>query len=603
MVASCRGLPVTRSRVVPAAVRSLFLTGLGTLLWIGSSWGQTAVDRVEPEPATGRSGSTAVVTTDSFMVAAANPYAVEAGYEILKAGGSGIDALVTVQLVLNLVEPQSSGIGGGAFLVYFNNEDHSIQTYDGRETAPLEVDESLFLDEDGDPLAFFDAVVGGRSVGVPGTLKLLEQVHDRYGRLPWAQVLQPAIRLAEEGFRVSPRLAQLVADDQERLSRYPSTREYFFDGEGNPIQAGDRLRNPEFAETLSQIAEAGSEAFYRGEIAAAIVATVRGVDDNPGLLSLSDLETYRVIERDPVCVLYRIHKVCGMGPPSSGGVAVGQILGILNLFDLASLGSEDPRSWFLIGEASRLAFADRGMYLADEDFVPVPLEGLLDPQYLWERADLIDLGGTAMPTVEAGELPGDEVGIWRQGRNWDLPSTSHISIVDGEGNGISLTGSIENAFGSRLMVGGFLLNNQLTDFSFSPDREGRFVANRVQPGKRPLSSMAPTIVLEGDELRMVIGSPGGSRIIGYVVKTLISHLDWGLDIQTAIDLPHRVNRFGTYDLEEGRTTEGLASDLKALGYEVNIQDLTSGLHGIVITPEGQLQGGADPRREGVVKGE
>lgn len=587
-------------------LRCLVLSGFGALLWIGSSWAQIPADRVAPEPATARADRDeprSPVMAESFMVTAANPYAVEAGVEILRAGGNSIDALVTVQLVLNLVEPQSSGIGGGAFLVYLDGAEQELISLDGRETAPLEATEDLFLDESGEPLDFFAAVVGGRSVGVPGTLKLLETAHDRYGQLPWDQVLQPAIQLAQQGFEISPRLEQLVSGDQERLSRYDTTRAYFFDDQGEPLQAGEQLRNPEFAQTLSLIAEAGSEVFYSGEIGADLVAAVQGVEDNPGRLTMADLEGYQVIERDPVCVDYRGYQVCGMGPPSSGGVAVGQILGLLNPYDLAQLGPDDPQSWFLIGEASRLAFADRGRYLADEDFVPVPVAGLLDPLYLRQRADLIPLGGQALGSVEPGEPMGIEAGRWGVGQSWEQPSTSHISIVDGSGNAVSLTSSIENAFGSRLMVRGFLLNNQLTDFSFQPNIDGEPVANRVEPGKRPRSSMAPTIVLEQDRLRLVIGSPGGSRIIGYVAKTIIAHLDWGLDIQAAIDLPHRVNRFGAYDLEEGPGTETLATQLQQRGYEINRRDLNSGLHGIAITPEGQLVGGADPRREGSVGGE
>jgi gamma-glutamyltranspeptidase / glutathione hydrolase len=546
------------------------------------------------------------VKADSFMVSAANPYAVSAGYDILKAGGNSIDALVAVQLVLTLVEPQSSGIGGGSFLLYWDQDSGQLHSFDGRETAPLQATQDLFLDETGAPLAFFEAVVGGRSVGVPGTVKVLQTVHDRYGQLPWPQLFERAIKLAREGFLVSPRLAGLVTADQAQLSRYPATREYFFPNSGAPITAGTRLQNPELAQTLQQLATSGAEAFYEGEIAQDIVTTVQNVPDNPGRLSLEDFSAYEVIEREPVCMTYRRrYEVCGMGPPSSGGVAVGQILGLLNPFDLAQLGPDEPTTWLLIGEAMRLAYADRERYLADPDFVPVPVSGLLDPAYLLERSRLIPWNGSIPETVEAGQPKGALENLESDKTAFDRPSTSHISIVDGEGNAVSMTTSIENLFGSRLMVRGFLLNNQLTDFAFEPVQQGVTVANRVEPGKRPRSSMSPTIVLEKGEPRLVLGSPGGSRIIAYVLKTLIAHLDWGLNIQEAIDFPHRINRFGLYELEPSPATADLAKELEALGYEVKIPDskeFNSGLQGIAITPTG-LEGGADPRREGIVMGE
>jgi gamma-glutamyltranspeptidase / glutathione hydrolase len=546
------------------------------------------------------------VKAEAFMVSAANPYAVSAGYDILKAGGNSIDALVAVQLVLTLVEPQSSGIGGGSFLLYWDQDTQKLHSFDGRETAPLQATEDLFLDETGAPLAFFEAVVGGRSVGVPGTVKLLQTVHDRYGQLPWSQLFERAIQLAREGFVVSPRLAELVKADQAQLSRYPATREYFFPNSGTPLAAGTRLQNPELAQTLQQLATSGARAFYEGEIAQEIVTTVQTVPDNPGRLTLEDFSAYEVIEREPVCLTYRQrYEVCGMGPPSSGGVAVGQILGLLNPFDLSQLGPEEPTTWLLIGEAMRLAYADRERYLADPEFVPVPISGLLDPAYLLDRSRLIPWNGSIPETVEAGQPQGAPENLESDKTAFDRPSTSHISIVDASGNAVSMTTSIENVFGSRLMVGGFLLNNQLTDFAFEPVQKGVTVANRVEPGKRPRSSMSPTIVLEQGQPRLVLGSPGGSRIIAYVLKTLIAHLDWGLNIQEAIDFPHRINRFGVYELEPSPATADLAKELEALGYEVKIPDskeFNSGLQGIAITPTG-LEGGADPRREGIVMGE
>ena len=596
----------------PTAVRVAALgCALSVALWTGpSALGAPQLvqlaegELIAPEAATG-SQAQQLVRAESFMVAAANPYAVQAGYDILQQGGSAVDAAIATQLVLNLVEPQSSGIGGGGFLLYFEAASGAVLSYDGRETAPNRATPALFLDDDGAPLAFFDAVVGGRSVGAPGLVALLETAYQQHGQLPWADLFAPAIELAETGFVVSPRLARLIELDQDRLRRYPATRAYFFGDNGEPLQAGDRLRNPELADTLRAIAQQGSAGFYRGAIAVDIVNTVQTVPDNPGLLSLGDLASYQAKRREPVCIPYRVYHVCGMGPPSSGGLTVGQILGILDSFDLAALGAESPLAWHLIGEASRLAFADRGVYMADSDFAEVPVAGLLNQDYLRDRAQLINPLGPALRAVAPGQPPDAE--NFAPGETLEQPSTTHLSIVDADGNAVSLTSSIENAFGSRVMVRGFLLNNQLTDFAFEPEVNGRPVANRVEPGKRPRSSMSPTIVLnQNGDLYLVVGSPGGSRIIGYVAQTLIAHLDWGLDIQAAITLPHRVNRFGTYTLEPGLETGAatveLADSLEALGHTVNIGDLNSGLHGIVVTPSG-LEGGADPRREGQVRGD
>jgi gamma-glutamyltranspeptidase/glutathione hydrolase len=552
------------------------------------------------------------VQADSFMVSAAHPLAVAAGYDILQGGGNAIDAAITVQLVLTLVEPQYSGIGGGAFALYFDASTGEVTSYDGRETAPQAVTETLFLDDQGEVLPFLQAVVGGRSVGVPGAVKLLETLHQDHGQLPWPHLFQPAIELAEQGFAVSPQLAAWIAQDQDQLRRYPGTRAYFFDLQGDPLGAGTRLRNPGLADTLTTIAQGGASGFYQGEIAADVVATVREAADNPGYLSLEDLATYQVKSRPPVCIDYRTYQVCGMGPPSSGGLTVGQILGVLNHFDLSSLGPNHPQSWHLIGEASRLAFADRNHYIADADFVPVPTLNLIATDYLQQRATLIQPEGPILPEVNPG-TPAPSP--FQAGADVALPSTTHFSIVDAQGNAISMTSSIENVFGSRLMVRGFLLNNQLTDFSFYPQAptgapwpggappQTQAVANRVQPGKRPRSSMAPTIVLDPQgKLYMVLGSPGGSRIIGYVAKTLIAHLDWGLDIQAAINLPHLINRGGAYELELDTEAAKLQAPLNDLGYETKVQPLNSGLHGIIVTPQG-LEGGADPRREGIVLGD
>ncbi|MEL6566072.1 MAG: gamma-glutamyltransferase [Pseudomonadota bacterium] len=539
------------------------------------------------------------VVAETYMVAAANPLAVQAGVDVLAAGGTAADAMVAVQVVLGLVEPQSSGLGGGAFLVWYDAEAGALTTLDGRETAPLAATPQLFQDEAGEPLKFFDAVVGGRSVGTPGTPALLEALHQRWGNQPWAGLFDAGIDLADGGFAVSPRLAGLVARDQERLSRFADTAAYFLPG-GTPLQVGDRLTNAAYAQTLRAIAASGTDAFYTGQIATDIVATVQGAEGNPGVLSEMDLAVYQVKERAPVCATYRAHDVCGMGPPSSGALTVGQILGMLDSYDLAALGAENPESWRLIGDASRLAFADRGRYMADSDYVPVPTDGLVDPTYLAERAALLS-GDSALDEIGPGTPEFDHALMWADDESLELPSTSHISIVDSFGNVASMTTTIENAFGSRLMTNGFLLNNELTDFSFRTHSDGVPIANALAPGKRPRSSMSPTIVMKDGAPVLAVGSPGGSRIIGYTAKTIIAHLDWGMDVQQAVDLPHAVNRFGTYDLEDGTSAMDLAPALDAMGYEVNGRDLTSGLHVIAIGDG--LQGGADPRREGIALGD
>ena len=562
---------------------------------------QEAADAVAPEMATGISERSAV-TTEKYMVAAANPLAVKAGQDVLANGGNAIDAMVAVQMVLGLVEPQSSGIGGGAFLVYFDNAGNRLTTYDGRETAPRSAKPTLFQNDQGEPLKFFDAVVGGRSVGTPGTVKLLYETHKLHGKLPWSGLLQPAITLADEGFEVSPRLNKMITADAERLGVHEETRNHFLAEDGTAHPVGHLLKNPKYADTLRLLADGGADAFYTGPVALDIVNAVID-NDNPGVMDLNDLASYQIKERSPVCIEYRTYDVCGMGPPSSGALTVGQILGLVEPFDLASLGPGNPESWRLIGEASRLAFADRGRYMADSDFVPMPTKGLLDRDYLNERAKLLEGGGVlGKEDVAAGDPPWDHAMLLADDESIELPSTSHFSIADPFGNVVSMTTTIENGFGSRVMTRGFLLNNELTDFSFRTQRNGVPIANRVEPGKRPRSSMSPTIIMKDGEPYAAIGSPGGSRIIGYVAKTIIAHIDWGLDIQSAVNLPHLVNRFGTYDVEKNTAAEDLASPLEAIGYTVNIRDLNSGLHGIVFAEE-TLIGGADPRREGIAAGE
>ncbi len=535
------------------------------------------------------------------MVAAANPHAARAAVEILKAGGGAVDATIAAQMVLGLVEPQSSGIGGGAFMLYFDDASRDIASFDGRETAPAAATPALFLDAAGAKMKFWDAVVGGRSVGAPGLLRMLELAHARHGKLPWARLFEPAIRLAGEGFAVSPRLNELIAKDKH-LKRYPATAAYFHDAAGEPLPVGHILKNPQYAATLRAVAAGGADAFYTGAIARDIVAAVRGAADNPGLLSEADLAGYEAKIRPPACAMYRGNRVCGMGPPSSGGLTVAMILGMLERFDLGKLAPGSVEAEHLFIEAARLAYADRALYMADADFVAVPAAGLIDRGYLEQRGRSID-PEASMGKATAGRPPEKKTGRRAPGDALELPSTSHISIVDSYGNAASMTTSIESAFGSRMMVRGFLLNNQLTDFSFLPARDGAPVANRVEAGKRPRSSMAPTIVLgEGGGLRLVVGSPGGSRIINYVARAVSASLDWGMDIQTAVSRPHVINRNGAVDLEEGTVAEALKPWLEALGHDVKIRALTSGLHAIEVTPDGYA-GAADPRREGVVLGE
>ena len=538
------------------------------------------------------------VFAKNWMVSVANPHAAAAGARVLSEGGTAADAMVAVQAVLGLVEPQSSGIGGGAFLVWYDSKSGEITTLDGRETAPLAATPRLFQNENGERLKFWDAVVGGRSVGVPGTPALMEAAHKRWGQNSWNSLFSEAIDLADNGFAVSPRLAALVARDAERLGRFSDTADYFFPNE-QPLVEGHLLTNPAYADLMRRMAKDGAEVIYSGDIARAIIDTVRGAEKNPGVLSLTDLQIYKVKERPAVCVPFRGYQVCGMGPPSSGALTVGQILGLLNQFPPGS--SNDPQTLRLIGDASRLAFADRGRYMADSDFVPMPTKGLLAQDYLSERAKLLN-GPDALTEAVPGNPEYSHASLWADDVSLELPSTSHISIVDRFGNALSMTTTIENSFGSRLMTHGFLLNNELTDFSFSSHRNGVPIANRVEPGKRPRSSMSPTIILKDGRPTLVIGSPGGSRIIGYVAEAIVAHIDWGMNIQAAVSIPHAINRFGTYDLEKGTSLEAMVAPLEELGYKVNLRSLNSGLHAISIGENG-LFGGADPRREGIAIGQ
>ncbi|HVL75403.1 MAG TPA: gamma-glutamyltransferase [Noviherbaspirillum sp.] len=561
-----------------------------------------------PERATGLTEQRGA-TAQNFMVAAANPLATQAGQRILQAGGSALDAAIAVQMVLTLVEPQSSGIGGGAFLLHTDGK--RVQAYDGRETAPARVDENLFRGPDGKALAFHDAVVGGRSVGVPGVLRMLERAHREHGRLQWAALFAPAIALADEGFPVSQRLHTMLKSEQH-LKKDPTAAAYFYDGAGEPHPVGYRLRNPELAQVLREIASGGADAFYTGRLAKEIEAKVQGHPGNPGALSAADIAGYQAREREPICTDYRRWTVCGMPPPSSGGIAVAQMLGMLETRDMAALrpvdGVPSAEAIHLFSEAGRLAYADRGRYVADSDFVPLPGNSpaaLLDARYLQMRARLI--GERSMGKAEPGTPPATALALGTD-RSPELPSTSHVSIVDAYGNALSMTTTIEDAFGSRQMVRGFLLNNQLTDFSFeAADAQGP-IANRVEPGKRPRSSMAPTLVFERGTRELVLsaGSPGGSAIINYVAKVLVGTLDWELNVQDAISLPNFGSRNGPTEVEQGRVPEAVIESLRARGHNVRVMEQTSGLQGIMrISREGRAAwfGGADPRREGAVMGD
>ena len=535
------------------------------------------------------------------MVVAAHPAAAEAGREMLRASGSAIDAAIATQLVLGLVEPQSSGIGGGAFLLHHTARTGDIAVYDGREPAPASARPEMFLDADKKPKPFFDAAVGGGAVGVPGVLRMLELAHKQHGRLPWAKLFEPAIQLADRGFPISPRLAGQIAEDRY-LKTFAEARAYFYLPDGSPKPAGTRLVNPAYAEVLRAVAQGGADAFYTGPIAADIVAAIQCAQPNPGGMTTADLATFVPRKRQAVCGPYRTWLVCAPPPPTSGGVALLQILGVLQKFDLARL---DPNSLYaahLIAEASRLAFADRNTYVGDPEFVDVPVAALIDPRYLARRADLIS-PTRSMGRAQPGQLASaGERGMGHADSEFAV-STSHLSIVDPGGNTVSMTSSVETAFGSHLMVRGFLLNNQLTDFAFSPTDERGPVANRVQAGKRPRSSMTPAFVFDNrGRLLLATGSPGGAQIIGYVARSVIAALDWNIDAPAIAGLPHVINLNGPTVLEKGTAVETLKAGLEALGHEVQMRDLASGLNVIRLSNVG-LEGGSDPRREGVALGD
>ncbi|SEE15238.1 gamma-glutamyltransferase [Pseudomonas costantinii] len=579
------------------------------------------INEQPPAPELGSGFRTDLTTqhAERHMAAAANPLAAEAGREMLRQGGSAIDAAIAMQAVLTLVEPQSSGIGGGAFIMLWDGK--NVHAYDGRETAPAGATERLFLKADGTPMAFSEAQIGGRSVGTPGVLRALEMAHQKTGHLQWSKLFDPAIRLAEQGFAISPRLHALIAADRY-IPQSPDMAAYFLNADSTPKATGTLLKNPALANVFKRIAKEGPDALYHGPIADEIARKIQG-NRNAGSLSQADLKGYTAKERSPLCTDYKQWKVCGMPPPSSGGIAVAQILGTLQALETreprlaiapmtpvkssSPAGLEPtPEAVHLLAEAGRLAFADRGLYVADADFVPVPVTGLVAADYLAKRATLI--GERSMGIAKPGQPAGIQV-AYAPDRSPLRISTSQVVAVDDLGGAVSMTTTVEAAFGSHLMVQGFLLNNQMTDFSFIPEENGRPVANRVEPGKRPRSAMAPTLVFDrkSGELLATVGSPGGSQIIEYVSKSLVAMLDWKLDPQTAISLPNFGSRNGATELEAGLFSPKLKQALRDKGHALSEIDMTSGVQAIVRMRDTQgkvsLSGGADPRREGAAVGD
>lgn len=583
------------------AARTALLASLPLLVAVSDP---AAAQRGEiaPEAATGTSART-LATATRHMISAASPQAAEAGRAMLRAGGSAIDASIAAQLVLGLVEPQSSGLGGGAFILHHDGRTGELTTYDGREQAPAAARPDRFL-RDGRPIPYDTAVHSGLSVGVPGLLRLMEMVHAKHGRLPWAALFEPAIGLAEAGFPVSRRLNLLLRWMGPR-SFAPAARDYFFDASGAPRAVGERLRNPDYAAALRRIAAEGSRAFHLGATADAIVAAVTAAPNAAGDITHADLAGYAVRPRPPLCTPYRAYRICGMGPPSSGGLAVAQTLAMLERFDLGHAPSDalNVTALHLIAEAQKLAYADRNFYVADPDFVTVPTGGLADGTYLAGRAAAID-PLRAMPPPDAGQPPGLDRQSFGLDATRESVGTTHLSVIDGDGSAVSMTSTIEAAFGSRLWAAGFLLNNELTDFSFFPaDSSGRAVANRVEGGKRPRSSMAPTIVYDpGGRVFAVLGSPGGARIPLYVIKALVALIDWRVDAQTATSIANFGSRGGPLEIEAGWGSVWQALRLAALGHRIEIDLLTSGTH-VVVRRGDRLEGGADPRREGVALGD
>jgi gamma-glutamyltranspeptidase/glutathione hydrolase len=540
------------------------------------------------------------INAKKYLISTSHEMASQVGKQILARGGNAIDAAIATQMVLNVVEPQSSGIGGGAFLLYYDAKTKSTQYFNGRENAPKNANSEMFLDKDGNPRAFDDVTRGGLSVGTPGVLKMLKEVHDKYGKLAWSELFKPAIMIAKNGFPIDKRI-QVIAKNVAYLKNDKNFANLYLQNNGDPKELGTIITNPKLEQTFITIAKEGIKPFYNGKIAIDIVDAVKNSPINPGYLSLDDLKNYQTKQGDLICGSYRTkYKVCSMPLPSSGGIALLQILGILENFDLSKLKPSSLEAIHLVTEATRLGYADRNKYVAD--ISDVPIQKMLDKEYLKQRSGLINLD-KAMESPDAGELSNTKTNFVVDKNVVELPSTTHISIIDDEGNAIAMTSSIEYYFGSTLNVGGFMLNNQLTDFSFKSTIDGKPVANRLEPGKQPRSSMSPTFVFdENENLIMIVGSPGGPRIIQFVLKTIIAYLDWNLDIQESISLPNFVVLNDEIELESRINLDNLKPDLEKMGHKVKITDLVSGIHAIVIKPNG-LEGGADPRRGGFAIGE
>jgi len=533
------------------------------------------------------------------VIATSNPHASKAAKDIIDRGGNAIDAAVAVQLVLTLTEPQATGIGGGAFMLYWDESESKLYSIDGREKAPSKVTESLFLDSDGNKKRFYpDAVVGSQSVGVPGIIKLLEESHKKFGKLPWEDLFKYAINLAENGFPVSQALNSILGYLKPLKEIEPAASYYFIEnseGLKNPVPVGYILKNTEYSKTLKRLSKYGSYDFYEGETAKLIIGALNN-NNKDSKMSFEDLKNYQIVWREPLCRKYRSYDVCAMGPPSSGGLTMLMMLKIFENFDIRSMDPNSIEMIHLFSEVNRIAYADRAYYMADSDFVNVPVDGLLNESYLTEREKIINLSHYSK-TITHGNPPGAE----EFEKNIDIskPSTSHFVIIDKEGNAVSMTSTVEGPFGSHLMAGGFILNNELTDFSMIPELNGKKIANRVQPNKRPMSSMTPTIIFKDNNLFALTGSPGGTNIINYVTKSVLGLIDWNLDPTQIVELPHYMNKGLYTELEKNTSLEDLKSELELLGHPIKLQKKTSGLHIALKKYDGYI-GGADPRREGLV---
>ncbi|MES2058230.1 MAG: gamma-glutamyltransferase [Pseudomonadota bacterium] len=543
-------------------------------------------------------GPTAV--TAQGIVSSADPRASAAGQQILREGGSAADAAMAMMLALTVVEPQSSGIGGGGFLLHHDGKTGKLETINGREKAPMAATPERFLDEDGKPLPYFKAVPGGRSVGVPGNVRLLAMTHAKWGKLPWKALFAPAIKLAEEGYQVTQPMANGIGFVSQYWSKFPDTAKQYLDANGKPLTVGTTVKNPKLAAILRRLADEGPEAFYSGANAEEIVRVTTGASQNPSDMTLADLAAYQAQERPPVCGKYRGYRICGMGPPSSGATTVLQILGMIERFDMKKLGKDSPVAWHLIGEAMLLAYADREKYLGDPDFVDVPVAGLIDPAYVKSRSRLIS-ATKSLGSYEAGTPPGAKPRT--AAIQNEVPSTTHFVAVDRNGDVVSMTSTVEGPFGSQLLANGFVLNNELTDFTMAPEKDGKPVANRVEPGKRPLSSMSPTMVYDAKGKPIfTVGAAGGKTIIMQVAKALIAHLDWNESARDAIGEGLIYFNGDTLVLEQGTGREALKPALEKLGHKVNIAKLGLKANAAELTVSGWV-GAADPRSVGVALAE